>query len=463
MAMNSEDNRNKNDESTIDNYSTRLVELYDEKSTNFWRTLWIVITLSAFFFFIILLPFVMLQDQNYETDLQLNQTIKDIPNTNISIITYSKVEKIIEHLGNRTSNGADELKSYIEIISKEYDDTNIFQNETSIADVQQDDTSQQVGFPPSGFPSCNSEQLKDSWMNCNVTEYLHAQFDNFTTVLNHDVPMKLKGINDSSILPQITMMSSDIQLLSEQFVRNLVLQERNDPQFWRQYSGKSEFYGELYIKLNQFWDKYRFNISTSLTTKLNNLIEKKSGLEDQKNVTESNKAELGNRLARMESPVGTIPIGVNESVAVFPIAMAAGFAIYCYFLGSGMKLRKALYQWHKKDTPHDNKDLKNKISLIAPLWIDPTHSMLNKISRLAILMVPPALFIISWILISDSWTKILDDDMRTTFPYNRDLYKQFYQGLYIFSLLFFLYGISTVLYQWYHYDDKNQYTKTASG
>jgi hypothetical protein len=142
-------------------------------------------------------------------------------------------------------------------------------------------------------------------------------------------------------------------------------------------------------------------------------------------------------------------------VAIFPIALAAGFAIFCYFLGSSIKLRTALYKWYEIANPNSEEDLKHKMPLVTPLWIDPIQSKGHNIARLAILLVPMAIFIMSWYLISYSWTKVLDEDMRTTFPYNKELYKLFYQGLYIFSITFFTYGIVRIFLEWYNFNHKN--------
>jgi hypothetical protein len=44
-----ENSKNGKDETVIENYTDRVIQLYDEKSTNFWRSLWIVIGFGAFF------------------------------------------------------------------------------------------------------------------------------------------------------------------------------------------------------------------------------------------------------------------------------------------------------------------------------------------------------------------------------------------------------------------------------
>jgi hypothetical protein len=399
----------------------------------------------------------MLQAQNYETALQLSQTSKEILNTNSSMKTYGQVVKEFENLKNQTHNGANELHNFIIKISNEYDYNTALENTTRHPEQQQETV-----YLDSGFPNCNYAEPKDIWMSCNVSEYLNSQFNNFTSALEQTIPSKLKEINDTSVILQIAAMGNEIKSSSQKFQTIFNEEIKTNPHFWYQFSGKSRFYDKLYSNVNKFWNKYHPNISGNLTTKLEKLNQTKTNLVDQKNVIEDNKNDLANKLEKLESPLGPIPIGVSESVAVFPISVASGFAIYCYFLSSTMQLRKALYQSYKKVNPSDMDDIKKKISIIAPLWVEPTHSKLEKISKFAILVTPLGLFIISWILISDSWSNILYDDMRSTFPYNKELYKQFYHCLYIFSLIFFGYGFFRISYE-LHYYERNKEEDLPAG
>jgi hypothetical protein len=405
----------------------------------------------------------MLQQQNHDIDLQLNQTKINIENTNKSKTTYEEIADKIEQLVIDTSNGANNLRMYIEDRSKLYDDyinNSSQQNETATpaaptAQIGGPSISDELEVP--GHPNCtdflggtSAPNPKDNWMNCNVLEHIKDQFNNYNNLLSENIPSLLKKVNDTSVSPHIHNMSRDVEKLRNEFSTSVSKQISEDPTFWTQYTEKSEFYDNLNTKVHEFWNEYH-NIGMILSTKITDLTDVRMKFEDQKNTTENNKEELANRLNGMEFPFGRIPIGPNESVAVFPIAIAVGFSIVCYFLGNTIQLRKALHEWYKNMDPN-SQDLKKKIPYIAPLWIDPTHSINNKIIRLAILMVPFAIFISSWYLISYGWDKILYEDMRTTFPYNEELYKQFYQGLYIFSLIFFGYGIFTIVTKWYSYN-----------
>lgn len=173
------------------------------------------------------------------------------------------------------------------------------------------------------------------------------------------------------------------------------------------------------------------------------LVDNKADLEAQKNITKSNKEELANQLKNIQFPFGNVPIGLNQAILIFPLALAAGFAICCYLLGDAIQLREALYKSYKNnETDNDTiEDLKTKVSLIAPLWIDPNKSPTSNLKSWAILVIPVVIFIVSWSLISYGWSYVNDEDVRTTFPYDKQWYVNFYTYLYYFSLLFIGYGI----------------------
>jgi hypothetical protein len=298
---------------------------------------------------------------------------------------------------------------------------------------------------------------KDNWMNCNILEQLRVQFNNFSYNFNQVIPSLLEKVKDDSVKEQIANMTVELNKTSNHFNSTFSQQIEDQPSFWRMYTLKSDFYEKLDDNITSLREKYSPKITANLEARQTNLSKAIAELGDLKNITKSNKEELSNRLKGIQSPFGTIPMGVNESVGIFPIALASGFAIYCYFLGSSIRLRKALYELYKKPNSDINAELKKKISLAAPLWIDPIQSNTQNIIRLAILFVPFALFVISWYLILFGLTKTLYIDMRTTFPYDVELYKQLYQGLYTFSLILFGYGIFRIISEWYHYNHKNQF------
>ncbi len=162
------------------------------------------------------------------------------------------------------------------------------------------------------------------------------------------------------------------------------------------------------------------------------------------------------KIEEVEFPFGKIPIGINELVAIFPLTLAIGFAIYSYLIGDTIRSRKVIHNYYDETNKKlDELKLNRKVSSIAPLWIDPVNYNKYISLNFLIIFIPFVIFIFSLYLIFDSWTKTDQINMETIFPYNIELYKQFYKCIYIFSFGFFIYGIARIVYEFLTYNIKS--------
>ena len=152
MPIDTQSKKSGDEELKFQDYSKRILELYDDRSKNFWRSFWVVIALGLFFFFIILLPFVMLQEQNYETNLRLNQTVINITNTNETLSIYKNVESKLKSLRDVTSGGAEDLLKYINNASSSYDNVTAALPPALEAVQRADSPSKQINNL--GHPAC---------------------------------------------------------------------------------------------------------------------------------------------------------------------------------------------------------------------------------------------------------------------------------------------------------------------
>lgn len=458
----------------IDQYDEKILEAYNGKSTNFWRSFGIVVGFGIFFFFIILLPFSVLQAKNYEVTQQLIGTSRDIDNVNKNISAYQEVHNKVNNIENKTVNGANNLLSYITDLNLELNKRLKITNQSNLSPNEMIFQQAPLQQPKSNltYPDCETMLNKNetnavnqnAWANCNVIKRVTTQFNDFNSTLRTEIPTLLKNVHDPSVSDKVSAMSHGLDKLSKVFTAILHDQVVKQPNFWHTYQVKSELYSRLTNELNNFWDQYGSTIGTTLNSKNKTLTDKKVDLEAQRNITKSNKDELANQLKNIQFPFGNIPIGLNQAIVIFPLALAAGFAIYCYLLGDTIQLRRALYESYKKgETDNDIiKDLKMKVSLIAPLWIDPNKSIKSNIKGWAILLVPVVIFVVSWSLISYGWNYIIDEDIRTTFPYDKQWYVNFYTYLYYFSLIFIGYGIVRISIEWYRSIGQEQRNKVES-
>jgi hypothetical protein len=88
---------------------------------------------------------------------------------------------------------------------------------------------------------------------------------------------------------------------------------------------------------------------------------------------ERQKDNIAARLNSTQFLIGTLPLTLTQTIAGLPVALAIGFLICITLIKSTINLFGQLSESH------------NKIALFTPLWIYPTGTKLNIISRLNII------------------------------------------------------------------------------
>jgi hypothetical protein len=102
-------------------------------------------------------------------------------------------------------------------------------------------------------------------------------------------------------------------------------------------------------------------------------------------------------LQNIDTPLGAIPLGVNDLVMIFPVLLAAGFYLYVSLLLEALHIRGA-YRKHSQQL--DPRMFSNAhIALIAPLWIDHLGNIRQWLPRLFILFLPAIVFTLSLLLL----------------------------------------------------------------
>lgn len=153
---------------------------------------------------------------------------------------------------------------------------------------------------------------------------------------------------------------------------------------------------------------------------------------------EKKRNRTAQRLEDIEFPFGKIPIGLNQSISLFPLGLGTGFLICASLLGDAIRLRK---DYGSKGNSLSDE----RMRLIAPLWIDPKSSKLSQTLKFMILLVPLVVFVVSVYLISNSWSIMGNEELEGIFIGNNTSNHIYYIGLYILSSVFFVYGYWRVL------------------
>lgn len=205
---------------------------------------------------------------------------------------------------------------------------------------------------------------------------------------------------------------------------------------------------------NNFKKNTLRELNTTLEEGINKTEERKDQLNNEKNDILSKQKEIANRINQTESPIGKIPIGINESVALFPLVLAVGFSISAYLLYETIRLRA---EYHRLTNPLYSKN-KSDVSNVAPLWIDPiklrSKKYLHKqeaLAKLVVFFLPLTIFVISCFLISQNYKFMNSEDFENIFPYEKELYQTVYTGVYIFSLILICYVTIILIIQLHKY------------
>lgn len=175
------------------------------------------------------------------------------------------------------------------------------------------------------------------------------------------------------------------------------------------------------------------------------LNENKTKLNIKKNDLENAQKELNDVLKQINTPLGTIPISVNSLISLFPL-MGIVFVICAYLLSNLIRLRKFLHNIGLKDKMLNDE----KIVALLPVWCDPFCSRWNLLANFAILLIPLFIFLVSWLLITDS---IVNDGKIILFNFLEDksIYKWLLTGIYVLNIVFFIIGYWLIISQFLNY------------
>lgn len=159
-------------------------------------------------------------------------------------------------------------------------------------------------------------------------------------------------------------------------------------------------------ELYQFSDEYRRHVGEHLNELKNRgwqLEKDVKRLGEEISATETDIAAIKEKISEIDSlenvntPLGAVPIGLNDVVMVFPVLLAAGFYLCISLYFDSLKLRGAFHEVSRALDPELFDD--HYVTLVAPLWIDPLKPLVHRILRTLILFLPAFVYVASMILL----------------------------------------------------------------
>lgn len=387
-----------------DEYNNKVFQQYQDKYKDFKTSFIILLGFAVIFFFIILLPHFSLSLDNNSLSERITKLKHDI-----SMLDIAKNEN--KEFGSNVSKFKDGLKQFV---------TNP-KNFIDVGTVQQSDDLKNRKI-------C-IDNSTEKMAECKIINYILGSL-NLTAIINpiNNISYESsKSINASSLVADLKSLDESLKNIS---FNNLEL-----------------------IKTTEGKDVLNDTFSKEIVKKLNpNVIEEMKGslMNSSSTLTEqSNKAKeldkiVTERISQINTPIGQLPITLNEAISIFPLSLGIGSLISTSFLLECLKLRDKIRNYYNKQGLSD-KD----IASIASPWIDKIESKKNRMVKFLILIIPFVIFIISSILIVYEWI-VLDKlnktaDIIWTFPGGNYINFYIFSISYIISLVFFIYGYKKLI------------------
>ena len=144
---------------------------------------------------------------------------------------------------------------------------------------------------------------------------------------------------------------------------------------------------------------------------------------------------LEGRFNQFESPLGNIPLGLNEAIVWFPFFLAAGFFVFAHILQQTMTIKKELNAlMQARNDPRGITRIDRHVTILSSIWIDPIIPKRKQPVQLVLFFVPFLLFIASSLLVNSIITldnpNIREDDL---FIAANNFNLQIYYWLFIIS------------------------------
>ncbi|MCI0699131.1 hypothetical protein L0337_44905 [candidate division KSB1 bacterium] len=389
-------------------HSQRVFDLYESKSKSFRNLLTGVTGFALAFFLLILLPYFSIQMQSRKIVQHLESLPAEIAQRDTSIAACQSVEKSVRTLRDEITAGPQKLRDFIRTLKNpDAQQTSLLSENPPLqeanAPIFLQMAQQNIQQSIASHDSC--ERLSgDEWVKCKVRAAVIREFDDYGDIINQSILPALQAPEVAGVVSlDTTSIRQGLDSLRIAFNKKF---EANT-EFWRTLQGKGSFFVELDEEVKRFWSKYGALLQTQsdkLKNEVAHLEESKTDLEQQVTHLEKTKEEVSARLSQIESPLGKLPVGLNESILIFPLVLAIGFWLYASSFYETAKLRRAFHDFYLQKDPQQIILTDQQIALIAPLWMDPINTEQNWKLKLAVLLLPIFFFVVACGLIIYLWT-----------------------------------------------------------
>lgn len=152
-------------------------------------------------------------------------------------------------------------------------------------------------------------------------------------------------------------------------------------------------------------------VETALKGQTSRLAEVRANLDKTRQEAEAEREkiaateeQIAKRLSSVQSPLGTLPIGLTEATLAFPVIIAIALLIASLMLADALRLRDAFHGLCRRLDPDAHVLGDRQVAMIAPLWLDPASRGARRWLAGGAFLLPALIFVLAVLLIVYSWT-----------------------------------------------------------
>lgn len=410
------------DSSGVDSKINEIQKTFENRSSDLQRSFIILIAVGLFFFFLLLLPYYSLKLESER--LSRSDWLLDDTSAIIGLLSdIINQSSIIEERSNQFNIQHSKIKQDDETYAASLNKIHYLLNRTGLT-IREAGIQRLIELIPLN-PACDHlEPVSKAWVDCNLQ------------VKNNQSALTVKNLYSSTfstISPIQSQLVSDTQEVENRVAK--IMKQLSNEQISANQESKSTFtlpfFGPPIYRMAT--DLGPTPYLTNVTNELRNLrtysapstdvlqftqamspqtrekiiqfrteLERfSSGFEAGVSFVVDGIRKLEGRFNQFESPLGNIPLGLNEAIVWFPFFLAAGFFVFAHILQQTMTIKKDLNMlMQKQNDPRGFTRTDRHITFLSSLWLDPIIPKRRQPVQLILFFVPFFLFIASSLLVN---------------------------------------------------------------
>lgn len=346
-------------------FSDRAFTLFHERMKTFGTRIGALYAFIIGFSLLVLLPFSSIAAAKRDTDARLASVTNDLANADSVAAPYDSALAAMEQFEHEISSGSSELRAFV---------------------------MQMNGLvePPDGDSTvATTLRLCQGDRECAIKHRIATTFVRYNSLFNTTVLPRVTTVRGNGVAG-LTPVDTAMDRLRLRLGK--LIDSPSQPvthEWWRTGEGKDSFWVDLGRGIDSVWqgsgvprerDRLRDQV-VHIRSSRNHLLDERRRLKQEEVI-------LANRVADMKSPAGAIPASLDDSIRLFPVLIAIGFALCVAPLTNAATLRRVLQARYRELDPQGQTFSARNVSLIAPLWVDHLGPKRSAIVQALVLALP---------------------------------------------------------------------------